>query len=32
MIFCDDFNRSQLYNFDMEAGKIIEQFTADKNQ
>ena len=32
MIFCDEHDRSQLYNFDMEAGKIVEQFTADKNQ
>lgn len=32
MIFCDSHDTSQLYNFDMEAGKIVEQFTVDKDK
>lgn len=29
MVFCDKNDPTQLYNFDMETGKIVEQFTAD---
>lgn len=31
MIFTDKNDPSQIFNFDMEKGKIIEQFTADKS-
>ena len=32
MIFCDKNDPSQLYNFDMERGKIVEQFTSHSDK
>lgn len=32
MIFCDEHDPSQMYNFDMEAGKIVESFVADNDK
>lgn len=32
MIFCDKNDQSQVYNFDMERGKIIEQFTSNADK
>jgi len=32
MIFCDSHDQSKMFNFDMERGKIVEEFTADKEK
>jgi len=32
MIFSDRNDPSQLFNFDMETGKIVDQFTTEKDQ
>ena len=31
MIFCDKADQTQMFNFDMEAGKIVETFKAAKD-
>ena len=31
LLFCNELDKSQMFNFDLEAGKIVEQFTAEKH-
>lgn len=30
LVFCNERDKSQMFNFDLEAGKIVEQFSAEK--